>query len=128
MSTALVRFQHTQSMSLADLIAELAKLFQSTWVLPQLLSVFKTNRIDYEVGMNMGSIAVSSHQNLMSRPCLLCKLFCNLVSLYRCDVFSGRERLDVLIEVHAVQLVIGCLGCFKLGDSVETITVNTADQ
>ena len=81
MSTALVGFQYTEAVSLADLITELAKLFQSTGVLPQFLSVFKTNRVDYEMGMNMGSIAVSGHQHLMSRPCLLCKLFCNLVSL-----------------------------------------------
>ena len=128
LSTALVRFQHTQSMSLADLITELAKLFQSAWVLPQLLSVFIADGVDHKVGMDMGSVAVRGYQYLMPRPCLLCKLFCDLVSLYRCNGFSGGEGLDVLIKIHAVQLVIGRLGCFKLGDSVEAITVDAADQ
>ena len=36
LSTALVGFQHSQSMSSADLITELAKLFQRAWILPQL--------------------------------------------------------------------------------------------
>ena len=89
LSTALVRFQHTQSMSLADLIAELAKLFQSAWVLPQLLAVFITDRVDNEVGVNVGSIAVGGNQHLMSRPCSHRKLLCDLVSLCRCNGFSG---------------------------------------
>ena len=127
LSPALVRLQHTQSMGLADLIAELAKLFQCAWVLPQLLSVSVTDGVDYKVGMDMGSVAVSGHQNLMSRPCLLCKLLGDFMSLYRCDGFFGGEGLDVLIEVHTVQLVIGCLGCFKLGDRIEAVTVDAAD-
>ena len=45
LSTALVGVQHTQALGLADLIAELTKLFQCAWVLPQLLSVFK--RVKY---------------------------------------------------------------------------------
>ena len=89
LSTALVGFQHTQSVSLANLIAELAKLFQSAGVLPQFLSVFVTDGVDHKVGMDMGGIAVSGHQHLMSRPCLLRKLLCDLVSLCRCDGFSG---------------------------------------
>ena len=107
LSTTLVWFQHSQSMSLADLITELAKLFQRAWVLPQLLSVFKADRVDHEVGMNMGSIAVSRHQHLMSRPCSFGKLLGDFMRLCRRDGFSGREGLDVLIEVHAVQLSIG---------------------
>ena len=89
LSTALVGFQHSQSMSSADLITELAKLFQCAGVLSQLLSVFQADGVDHEVGMNMGSIAVSGHQHLMSRPCLFCKLLGNLVSLCRRDGFSG---------------------------------------
>ena len=76
----------------------------------------------------MGRIAVSGHQHLMPRPCLLCKLFCNLVSLCRCDGFSGREGLDVLIEIHAVQFSVSCFGRFKLGDGIEAVTVDAADQ
>ena len=36
--------------------------------------------------------------------------------------------MNILIEVHAVQLVIGCLGCFELSDSIEAVTVDAADQ
>lgn len=127
LSPALVRLQHTEAVSLADLITELAKLFQSAWVLPQLLSVFVTDGVDDQVGMDMGGITVSSHHHLMSGPCSLRKLFGNLVGLLRCDGFSGREGLYILIEVHADQLVIGCFGCFKLGDRIEAVTVDAAD-
>ena len=127
LSTALVWLQYTQAMGTADLIAELAKLFQSAGVLPQLLSVFIADGVDDKVGVNVGSVAVRGYQYLMPRPCLLRKLLSDFVSLCRCDGFFGGEGLNILIEVHAVQLVIGRFGCFKLGDSVETVTVDAAD-
>lgn len=128
LTALLVRLQHTQSMGLTNLIAELTKLFQRTWVLPQLLSVFITDRVDNQMGVDMGSIAVSCHQHFMPRPCFFSKLLRNFMSLCRCDGFSGREGLDVLIEIHAVQFSVSCFGRFKLGDGIEAVTVDAADQ
>ena len=128
LTALLIRLQHTQSMGLTNLIAELSQPLQGIRVLAQLLAVFITDRVDNEVGMDMGCIAVGSHQNLMPRPCLLRKLLGNLMGLYRCDGFYGREGLDILIEVHAVQLVIGGFGCFELGNRIEAVAVDTTNQ
>jgi len=115
-------------MSKAYFITQFSELFQGCGILAQLLPGFIGNGVDDEVRMDMCRIAVSSDLNLMTGPCLLRKLLCNLVGLCRGQLLSGRERLNVLIEVDAVQFTMSCLCRKKFCDCISAIAVDTADQ
>ena len=115
-------------MFFADLIADAAKLAQSVGILPEFLPVHEADGVDYEVGMNVPSIAVGGYLHFISRPCFLRKCSCNLMCLLGRDVFLGMEGLHILIEVDAVHFVVGSLRYQKLRDGIATITVDAADQ
>ena len=114
-------------MFLTDLVADAAKLAQGVGILAKLFAIYKADRVDHKVGMDMLGIAVGGYLYLISRPCLFCKLSGDLVRLLGSDILSGMEGLNILIEVDAVHFVIGSLRCQKLRDGIATITVDTAD-
>ena len=124
----LIGRQDGQVVCLADLVADAAKLSQGVWILPQLSSVNKADRVDHEVGMDVLGIAVGADLHLISRPCFLCKRSCNLMRLLGSDILPGMEGLNVLVEVDAVQFVVGSFRCQEFRDGIAAIAVDAADQ
>ncbi len=124
----LIGRQDTQIMFLADLVTDTAKLAQGIGILPQLSSVYKADRVDHKVGMDMLGIAVGTDLHLISRPCFFCKPSGNLMCLLGRDVLPWMEGLNVLVEVDAVHFVVGSFRCQKFRDGIAAIAVDTADQ
>ena len=111
----------------AQFITDGTELLQCIGVLPQLPAVYETDRVDYEVGVDVFGIAVGGHLHLMSGPGFHGELSGNVVRLLIGDILPGREGLDILIEVDAVQLTVGMLGGKELRDGIHSVTANAAD-
>ena len=77
------------------------------------------------MGVDMLGIAVGSHLYLMPRPGLGGKFQTNLVSLLIGDSFLGRKGLNVLVEIDAVQLVVGGLGSQKFREGIGPVAVQS---
>ena len=111
----------------AQLIADGSELLQCIGVLPQLSAIHETDGVDHKMGVDVFGIAVSGHLHLMSGPGFHGELSGNVVRLLIGDVLPGREGLDILIEVDAVQLAVGILGGEELRDGIQSITTDAAD-
>ena len=120
--------QDGQVMCLADLIADAAKLAQGVGILPQLSSVNKADRVDHEMGMDMLGIAVSADLYLISRPRFLRKPSGDLMCLPGRNILPRMEGLNVLVEVDAIQLVVGSFRCQEFRDGIAAVAVDAADQ
>ena len=68
MTAFFVRLQHTETVSLTDVVTDLTQSFQCARVLPQLLSFFKSNGVNYEMGMDVCRITVRGNQNFITGP------------------------------------------------------------
>ena len=79
------------------------------------------------MGVDVFGIAVGGHLHLMSGPGFHGELSGDIVSLLVGDILPGREGLDILIEIGAVQFAVGILGGEELRDGIHSITANTAD-
>ena len=79
------------------------------------------------MGVDVFGIAVRGHLHLMSRPGFHGELSGNVVSLLIGDVLPGREGLDILIEVDAVQFAVGILGGKELRNGIQSVTADAAD-
>lgn len=123
----LIERQDAQVMLFADLVTDSAKLAQGVGILAELSPVYKADGVDHEVGVDMLGIAVGADLHFISRPCLLCKLSGNLMCLPGSNFLPGMERLNVLVEVDAVQFVVGSFRCQKFRDGIATVAVDTAD-
>ena len=123
----LIGRQNGQAMSKTQLVTNGTELLECTGVLPQLSSIHEADRVDHEVGVDVLGIAVGGHLHLMSGPGFHGELSGNLMRLSVRDVFSGREGLDILVEVDAVQFSVGKLGSQKLRDRIQSVTADTAD-
>lgn len=77
--------------------------------------------------MDMLGIAVGGDLDFVTGPCFHSELSGNLMRLSVRDVFSGREGLDILVEVDAVQFSVGILGSQKLRDRIQSVTADAAD-
>lgn len=77
--------------------------------------------------MDMLGITVGGDLDFVTGPCFHSELSGNLMRLSVRDVFSGREGLDILIEVDAVQFAVGILGCQELRDGVQSVTADATD-
>ena len=115
-------------MLFADLVTDPAKLAQGVGILAELSSVNKADGVDHKVGMDMLGIAVGADLHLISWPRFFCKFSSDLVRLLRRDVLPGMEGLNILVEVDAVQFVVGSFRCKELRDGIASVTVDTADQ
>lgn len=75
----------------------------------------------------MFGIAVGGDLDFVTGPGFHSKLSGDFVGLLIGGVFSGREGLDILVEVDAVQFSIGILGCQELRDGIQAVTADAAD-
>ena len=101
-------------MSCTQFIADGSQLLQCTGILSQFSPILKADGVDDKVGVDVSGIAVGGHLHLMPGPCLHGELSGNVMGFLIADVLSGREGLDILIEVDAVQFAMGSLGGFEL--------------
>lgn len=114
-------------MGQTQLVTDGTELFECTGVLPQFVTIHKADGVDHEVGVDVFGIAVGGHLHLMSGPSFGGEFPGDLMCLLIGDVLPGREGLDILIEVDAVQFSIGILGCQELRDGVQSVTTDAAD-
>ena len=114
-------------MGKTKLVTDGTELFECTGVLPQLATIHKADRVDHEMRMDMLGIAMGGDLDFVTGPCFHSELSGDLMCLSVRDVFPGREGLDILIEVDAVQFAVGILGCQELRDGVQTVTADAAD-
>lgn len=106
-----------------NLVTDLPELPKSGGGLVELHPGFKIDGVDHEVGMDMLGIAMSGHLYLMPRPGFGGKLQTDGVCLLVADILPGRKGLNVLVEIDAVQLVIGGLSGQKFCEGVDTVAV-----
>ena len=118
--------QDGQAMLPAQFIADGTELLQRAGILPQLPSIHEADGVDHKMGVDVLGIAVSGHLHLMSGPGFHGELPGDSMSLLVGDVFPGREGLDILIEIDAVQLAVGMLGGEELRDGIHSVTADAA--
>ena len=111
----------------AQFIADGTELLQSVGILPQLSAIHKADGVDNKMGVDVFGIAVGGYLYLMPGPGFHGELSGNVVSLLIGDVLLGREGLDILIEVDAVQLAVSIFGGKELHDGIHSVTANAAD-
>ena len=119
--------QDGQAMLPAQFVTDGTELLQSVGILPKLSAIHETDGVDNKMGVDMFGIAVGGHLHLMSGPGFHGELPGDSVSLLIGDILPGREGLDILIEVDAVQLAIGMLGGKELRDGIHSVTADAAD-
>ena len=119
--------QDGQAMLPAQFVTDGTELLQRVGILPQLSAIHKTDRVDHKMGVDVFGIAVGGHLHLMSGPGFHGELSGNVVRLLIGDVLPGREGLDILIEVDAVQFAVGILGGEELRDGIQSVAANAAD-
>ena len=124
-SAPLIGGQNGELMLHADLVADLPELPQSGGCLAELHPRFKADGVDHKVGVDMPGIAVGGHLYLMPRPGLGGKLQTDGVGLFIGDVLVGRKGLNVLVEIDAVQLVVGGLGGEEFREGIGAVAVQS---
>ena len=112
----------------ADIVTDHPQELQGIWVLMKLQSCLEVYGVDDEVTVYMVGIAVGGDEDFRTGPGTGSKLQGNFVCLPVCDVFRGREGLDILVEVDAAHFTVGGLGCFELQNGIHPIAVDTADK
>ena len=60
-------------MFFADLVTDAAKLAQGVGILAEFFAIYKTDRVDHEVGMDVLGIAVRADLHFIFRPCFFRK-------------------------------------------------------
>ena len=111
----------------AQLITDGTELLQGAGILPQLSAIHEADGVDHKMGVDVFGIAVGGHLHLMSGPGFHGELSGDGVGLLVGDVLPGREGLDILIEIDAVQFAVGILGGKELRDGVQSVTADAAD-
>ena len=124
-SAPLICGQNGEFMFHADFVADLPELPQCGGGLAELHPSFKADGVDYEVGVYMLGIAVGGHLHLMPRPGLGGKLQTDGVSLLIGDVLFWRKGLNVLVEIDAVQFVVGGLGGQEFREGIGAVAVQS---
>ena len=119
--------QYGEVMYPAKLVTDLPELPQRVRGLAQLYSGFKTDGVDYKVGMDMLGIAVGGHLHFVPRPRPLGKLQADGVGLLVGDVLPRGKGLHILVEIDSIQLAVGGLGGEKFREGTVTIAVHPAD-
>ena len=109
----------------ADLVADLPELPQGGGGLAELHPGFKADGIDHKVGMDVSCITVGGNLHLVPRPGFGGKLQADGVCLLIADVLPGRKGLNVLVEIDAVQFVVGGLCGEKFREGIGTDAVQS---
>ena len=107
----------------ADIVTDHPQELQGVGVLPKLQTSLEVHRVDDEVTVYMVGIAVGGDEDFRTGPGTGSKLQGNFVCLPVCDVFRGREGLDILVEVDAVHLAVGGLGSEKFREGILSAAV-----
>ena len=110
----------------ADIVTDHPQKLQGIGILPQFVTIHKADGVDDEVGVDVVGVAVGGHLHFMSGPGTGGELSGDGVGLLMGDVLLGREGLDVLIEVDAIQFAVGIFGSQKLRDGIHSVTADTA--
>ena len=124
-SAPLIGWQNSELVFHADLVADLPELPQGGGCLAEFHPGFKADRVDHKVGVNMLGIAVGGHLHLVPRPGLGGEFQPDCVGLFIGDILPGRKGLDVLVEIDAVQLVVGGLGGQKFREGIGAVAVQS---
>lgn len=127
-ATAFVGSQYAHAAGHAHLVAHHAQLLQCVGRLPQLQPSLETDRVEYEMRMDVVGITVGGHQDFRPRPRAGGKLQSNFMGLARRDIFFWRERLYILIEIRAVHFSERRLGRLELHNGIHTAAVDATDK
>ena len=127
-ATAFVGSQYAHAVGHAHLVAHHAQLLQCVGRLPQLQPSLETDRVEYEMRMDVVGITVGGHQDFRPRPRAGGKLQSNFMGLARRDIFFWRERLYILIEIRAVHFSERRLGRLELHNGIHTAAVDATDK
>ena len=73
-------------------------------------------------------VAVSSHQNLMTRPRFFRELQRNFVGLFGSNLLRRRKRLRVMVEEYTVVFAVNFLRRHEFTEGILAVAVDTADQ
>ena len=73
-------------------------------------------------------VAVSSNQNLVTRPRFFCELQRNFVRLFGSNLLIRRKRLRIVIEENAVSFIVNLLRRHEFTEGILAVAVDTADQ
>ena len=111
----------------AQFVTDGTELLQSVGILPQLSSIHETDGVDHEMGVDVFCIAVGGHLHLMSGPGFHGELSGDGVGLLIGDILPGREGLDILVEVDAVQFAVSIFGSEELRGGVQSVAADAAD-
>ena len=124
-SAPLIGGQNGEFVFHADFVADLPELPQGGGSLAELHPGFEADGVDHEVGMDMLGIAVGGHLHLMPRPGFGSELQTDGVCLLIADILPGRKGLNILVEIDAVQLVVGGLGGEKFREGIGAVAVQS---
>lgn len=122
-----LRFEHGKSVLRADLIAAFPQSFERIWVLPQLVTRLAAHRIDDEMRVQMRRVDVRRDEHFVSRPRFCRELQRDTVCLFRCDLLPRRERLHILIKVHAARFSVSVLRRQELDERIFAVAIHAAD-
>ncbi len=128
LAAAFILGQDAETMCLTDIVTDQAEKLQRVGILPELPPGFKVHRVDDEMAMHMVSIAVGGDQDFRTGPSTGSKFQSYFMCLLGCDLFPGKEGLNILIEGDAVHLAVGCLGSLELQNGISSVAVDTADE
>ena len=84
--------------------------------------------VDDKVVVQVRNIGMGSDENLMSRPCFLCKLQADFINLLGGNVFIWRKGLHIMIKIHSAFFVMRGLGRHKFRESIFAVAIYTAHQ
>ena len=128
LAAALILGQNRETMRHADIVTDHPQELQGICVLMKFQSCLEVYGVDDEVTVDMVGIAVGGDENFRTGPRTGGELQSKFMCLPVCDVFRGRERLDILVEVDAAHFAVGGLGRFELQNGIHPIAVDTADK
>ena len=123
----LLRLADGQTVTHTDLVREFSELRQIVFFEMQFPAVFKTDRVDNEVRMDVLRIGVGSNDNFVVLP-LLRQLQRNGMCFLRCDVFIRVEGLHEMKIHFLTALVVLQLRADELCVADLRLAVNTCDQ
>ena len=123
----LLRLADGQTVTYTDLVRELSQLREIVFFEMQLPAVFKTDRVDNEMRMDMLRVGVGSNDDFVVLP-LLRQFQRNSMCFLRCDVFIGMEGLHEMKIHFLTALVVLQLGADELCIANFRLAVDAGDQ
>lgn len=123
----LLRLADGQTVAHTDLVREFSELREIVFFEMQFPAVFKTDRVDNEMRMDVLRIGVRCNDNFVVFP-LLRQLQRNDVCFFRCNVFIRMEGLHEMKIHFLTALVVLQLRADELCVANLRLAVDTGDQ